>query len=74
MAKFEKKARESKWNGGFEFMVDSTMYENVVCNNKNPLENMRRVHMAYQSATFVFDIKMSEFHNQTRELFSSDWD
>lgn len=50
------------------------MIENVVCNNKNPLENMRRVHEAYPSATFVFDTKMAEFHNQTMELFSSEWD
>lgn len=45
------------------------MIENVVCNNKNPLENMRRVHEVYRGATFVFDTKMSEFHNQSMELF-----
>lgn len=50
------------------------MIENVVCNNRNPLENMRRIHEAYQSTTFVFDTKMSEFHNQTMELFSTEWD
>ena len=50
------------------------MIENVVCNHKNPLENIRRVHEAYRCATFVYDTKMSEFHNQTMELFSSEWD
>lgn len=50
------------------------MIENVVCNHKNPLENMRRMHAAYQNATFVFDTKMSEFHNQTMELFLPEWD
>ena len=50
------------------------MIENVVCNQKNPLENMKRVHEAYQNATFVFDTKMSEFHNQTMELFLPEWD
>lgn len=50
------------------------MIENVVCNHKNPLENIRRVHETYRCATFVYDTKMSEFHNQTMELFSSEWD
>ncbi len=35
---------------------------------------MRRVHEAYRGATFVFDTKMSEFHNQTMELFLPEWD
>ena len=50
------------------------MIENVVCNDKDPLTNIGLLHKYYPETTFVFDTKMSEFHNQTMELFSSKWD
>lgn len=50
------------------------MVENVVCNIKDPLFNMGLVHKYYPEAKFIYDTKMSEFHGQTMNLFTPEWD
>jgi len=49
------------------------MVENVVCNVKDPLYNIGLVNRYYPDVAYVYDTKMSEFHGQTMDLFSDEW-
>jgi len=50
------------------------MVENVICNQKDPLTNLKLVHEAYPDATFVYDTKMAEFHGQTMKVFEPEYE
>lgn len=50
------------------------MVENVICNTNDPLYNVNLVAKAYESAHFVYDTKMAEFHDQTMKLFEPEYE
>lgn len=52
----------------------SLLVENVICNNHDPLYNMKLVAKEYEDAGFVYDTKMAEFHGQTMKLFDSEYE
>lgn len=49
--------------------------ENVVCNHKDPMSNIKSLSDAYPEALFTFDTKMAQFHSQLDRLYdeSSNW-
>lgn len=50
------------------------MPENVVCNEHDPLSDLLLVHKSYPEASFVYDTKMAEFHEQTEKIFEPEWE
>ncbi len=50
------------------------MAENVICNTADPMSDLARVRDAYPDTAFVYDTKMAEFHGQTMQLFTPEWD
>lgn len=42
--------------------------ENVVCNNRDPMTNMKALLAVYPDASFTFDTKMAEFHGQLMDI------
>lgn len=50
------------------------LVENVVCNKHDPLSNLKLVAEAYDNVGFVYDTKMSEFHQQTMKLFEPEYE
>lgn len=46
--------------------------ENVVCNRADPMSNLKRLSLESPDASFTFDTKMSEFHNQTEMLYDKE--
>ena len=43
--------------------------ENVVCNVGDPMSHLRELSEKYSDINFTFDTKMSEFHNQTSDIY-----
>lgn len=50
------------------------MIENVVCNQNAPLSNLAKVQACYKDIDFVYDTKMAEFHKETMNLFTPEYD
>lgn len=43
--------------------------ENVVCNHRDPVTNLRGLAQEVPGVLFTFDTKMSEFHGQTEDMY-----
>ena len=50
------------------------MVENVICNEHDPMYDMKVVYDRFPDVSYVYDTKMSEFHGQTMLLFDPEWD
>lgn len=48
------------------------LIENVVCNNKSPMEHWTKLLKEYPSIKFIFDTKMAAFHNQLEEMYKEE--
>jgi sugar phosphate isomerase/epimerase len=48
------------------------MVENVVCNNKSPLEHWKTLTQVYPDIKFIFDTKMAEFHNELNIMYNEE--
>ena len=46
--------------------------ENVVCNQHDPISNMREVLKSFPDAAFTYDTKMAEFHGQLMDIASDE--
>lgn len=52
---------------GIELLI-----ENVVCNQKNPMEHWIELLNEYPDIKFIFDTKMAAFHSQLEEIYKNE--
>lgn len=48
------------------------LIENVVCNNRSPMEHWTKLLKEYPSIKFIFDTKMAAFHNQLEQIYKEE--
>jgi sugar phosphate isomerase/epimerase len=52
----------------------SILVENVVCNERNPMENWMKLFEKYPDIKFVFDTKMAAFHSQIELVYEKEYE
>ena len=64
-----KELRETADASGVKLLI-----ENVVCNQKTPMEHWCELREAYPDIEFVFDTKMADFHGQLELIYEKEYE
>ncbi len=64
-----KELRETAVASGVKLLI-----ENVVCNQKTPMEHWCELREAYPDIEFVFDTKMADFHGQLELIYEKEYE